>query len=292
MPYDDKKLYKPIDREQNRIDLLARYNDYLRNVEESHLDIPFNDWQGSNIYFVFDFFMQELERYDVTVGLLQQAIINFLATRNKEILSVLKSSVDGVTNALATVEEIEQAFIYEPNLVNLPTPAGTFEPVLLLKEGVDNTDVDLKNRIAEVLLESSGVGNHSVGDVVVQTTSLYGVTSRGFTFAERLDLKIKLRFDGDSIYGGLPLTETEVKNIFIKQFNLRYKLGKDLNTRQYTALSDYQGLSFLDCEVSLNGGATYKPVNSIIKVNSDPLFNKKTFCVVKIENIEAVKIDV
>ncbi len=292
MPYSDKFLYKNVDVEQARIDLLARYNEYLRNLDEAHVDITFNEWQGSNFYFVFDFFKQELQRQDSILQLLLPAITNFIASKNKELLDVKKSSTDGVTNAIFEINEVEQAFIYEPNLVNLPTSAGTFEPILLLKEGVDDTDTELQGRIAQVLADSSGVGNLSVGDINVITAGKYGITNRGFSFAERLDLKIRLKFDGDSIYGGLPLNEEQIKDIFITQFNLKYKLGKDLIPRQYISLSAYGGLSALDCEISLNNGETYSDVNKIIKVQATGDFNKKTFCVVKAENIEVIKIDV
>lgn len=230
--------------------------------EEFGTNYTTQSFAGTNLWKVLYAAIQEIMTTENNIALLGEKMKQFISVQNEE-LYMPTSTIDGFTDLLK--REMNLTGSIKP--IDDPLDAGN----LYLCIDVDNTLDDyatIEQHIFELM------HRHLVGGLVyhgTETGTVTGTNGQSYSYAYSLpntvSLMVKVTIDvSDNTLLKIPTTN-EVKEIFLKNFKDRYRLGFDFEPQNYLCRDDVPFAGSILIEYSQDSGVTWD--TDVLDLNYD-----------------------
>lgn len=294
MPYNNETSYTP--RTANEIfdSLLQDLNEFLLSKGQPPVDAT--SFLQSDYYFIFYLYMQATHQVEVDLSLVRSLVKGYLNQVGTTLTTNKLSTPDALLTKLKGLNVdgefiVEDCFLYTPNMLTNATNPGETKPVIKFVEGFNPSTAEAKLLIATAIAESIAGGIVTLGEVEQLVSFKLEPYKYRWTVAENKDIFAKITYKGNSEYGGLLLTEDNIKDLFLQQFNANYSLGSGLFPEVYTNVNQYAGAFSVNCEFSKDGSFVGDTnINRVMPVldGSGFTISQKDFVVIKKQNITVV----
>ena len=237
--YDGNSLYIPSNFEELELQFYNRY------IQEFNID-SIEAMRQSNVYLkvIKPVLLYETQQ-EIAMGALYDNLIQYLKNYGDEV-KIFGSSLEGVTNALSSLEFITAINLSDSN-IDSTLDSGQVHIALQYPDTVENNII-----IADTLLNNAAAGIEFLGDIEITTATT--VTGQSFIFrwsefTEKI-LKVDLTVVYDATFSGQKLTFTEIEDVWFEKFTENYLAGKDIVPYFYnsgiTSLSSVSSVFTID----------------------------------------------
>lgn len=208
-------------------------------------------FKGTNLWKVLYAAIQEIMTTENNIALLGEKMKQFISVQNEELYAPT-STIDGFTDLLK--RELSLVGSIKPN------EAADAGNLYLCVDADNNLDdyAAIKQEILELM------HRHLVGGLVYHGTeagTVTGTNGQSYSYAYSLptpiSLMVKVTIDvSDNTLLKIPTTN-EVKEIFLKNFKNRYRLGFDFEPQNYLCRDDVPFAGSILIEYSQDSGVTW-----------------------------------